>query len=362
MNFIRNDWYVAAWPNEVTEKPLARRLGNEPVVLYREQNGRAVALRDRCPHRGAALSMGEVVAEGLQCNYHGMVFGDDGKCRRIPAQDRIPSKACVKSFPLVEKDGFLWIWLGDPAKADPSMIVDYPYHNDEKKWPRKCDMKPVKGHYMLLVDNLMDLTHIGYMHKNTIGSGPANAYSEAITNSERTDRGVRLTRWLLDHVPPATYVKAVGFKGKVDRWQEFEFVAPGNVLQYTGATDAGTGAYDQNKRDGGIHLRIFHALTPETDNSCFYFFSTMTGYRQDDPAASELYHSEIIRTFQEDVAFIEVQQQRLEEFPEPQIDTIHDKVRVQARRYYQSRLGEEARESTENTSPTISLSAAAVQE
>ena len=123
----------------------------------------------------------------------------------------------------------------------------------------------VKAHYMHLVDNLMDLTHIGYMHKQTIGSGPSDAYARPLINIERTETGVKFTRWLLDHVPPATYVKAVGFKGLVDRWQEFEFVGPGSVMQFTGALDAGTGAYDQGKREGGFALRIFHALTPETD-------------------------------------------------------------------------------------------------
>ena len=345
MTFIHNDWYVAAWPHEVTDKPLARRLGNQPVVLYREQNGHVVALLDRCPHRGAPLSLGEVTSKGIQCNYHGLVFGDDGKCRVIPGQERIPSKSCVKSFPVVEKDGFIWIWLGDPAKADVSLIVDYPYQNDVKQWPSKRGMMRVKGHYMLMIDNLMDLTHIGYMHKKTIGSGPADEYVKAIMTPERTARGAKFTRWLLEHTPPATYVEAGGFKGKVDRWQEFEFIAPGNVVQYTGATDAGTGAYDQNDRNGGIHLRIFHALTPETDTSCFYFFSTMTGYRQDDPKTCEQFHNAIIQTFKEDAEFIEGQQERLSEFPDPQIDTIHDTVRVFVRRHYETRLAEEAQDS-----------------
>ena len=343
MTFIRNDWYVAAWPNEVTEKPLARRLGNQPVVLYRDRSGRAVALHDRCPHRGAPLSLGEVTDSGLQCNYHGLTFGADGTCVIIPGQDRISAKNCIKSYPLVEKQGFIWIWLGDPAKADASTIVDYPYHDDAKTWPRKCGMMHVKGHYMLMVDNLMDLTHIGYMHKNTIGSGPADEYVKAIMKPERTPRGAKFSRWLLDHTPPATYIAAGGFKGKVDRWQEFEHVAPGNVLMYTGGKDAGTGAYDRNDREGGIQLRIFHALTPETDTSCFYFFSTMTGYRQEDPKTCEQYHDAILRTFVEDVEFIEGQQARLSEFPSPQIDTIHDTVRVWVRRHHEARLAEEAR-------------------
>lgn len=341
MNFIRNDWYVAAWPSEVTEKPLARRLGGEPVVLFRDKTGKAIALLDRCVHRAAPLSFGEVTNLGLQCNYHGITFNGDGRAVKIPGQEIIPRKACVKSFPLVEKDGFIWIWLGDPELAVSEKIVDYPYHNDPEEWPSKQALIHIEAHYMHVIDNLMDLTHIGFLHKNTIGSGPSDAYANPIIDVERTDTGVKFTRWLLDHVPPATYVAAMGFEGLVDRWQEFEFIAPGNVLQYAGAIDAGTGAYDRGKRDGGIAIRIFHAVTPETADSCHYFFSSMNGYRQRDPMAAEQLHEQIATTFIEDKVMIEGQQARLSEIPEPQINYKLDSVRVQGRRHYEKRMAQE---------------------
>jgi vanillate O-demethylase monooxygenase subunit len=348
MTYVKNGWYVAAWQEEITDQPLARRLGDEPVVLYRGHDGRAVALLDRCPHRGAALSLGEVTPDGLQCNYHGLVFARDGKCVVIPNQDRIPSQACVKSFPLVEKDGMAWIWLGDPALADESKIVDYPYHNDGKTWPRRNGMIRIEGHYMLLIDNLMDLTHIGYMHKRTIGSGPGAEYADALMDVKRNERGVRMTRWIFDHTPPNTYVKAVGFKGKVDRWHEMDFVSPGAVMMYAGASDAGTGAYENNTRDdGGVKLRIFHAATPETGSSFHYFFSMMTGFNQDNPKTIEFYESEVLKTFPEDAAFVASQQKRLEEIPQPQIDTMHDAARVQVRRYYQDKLAQETQQAQE---------------
>ncbi len=340
MTFIRNDWYVAAWPHEVTEKPMARRLGNEPVVLYRDKSGEAIALLDRCSHRGAALSMGEVTELGLQCNYHGVTFGAKGNAVKIPGQKHIPRQACVKRFPVVEKDGFVWIWLGDADKADPSRIIDYPYQNDGKNWPSKKGYMHIKAHYMYLVDNLMDLTHLGYMHKKTIGSGPSDAYANPILNIERTKTGVKFVRWMLEHIPPETYVKAVGFKGLVDRWMEFEFVGPGNVLQFTGALDAGTGAYDQGKREGGFALRIFHGLTPETDESCHYFFGPMNGYRPQDPVATEQLFDTIEATFLEDKTFCEMQQERLAEIEEPQVNYKLDKVRVMGRRYYERRMAE----------------------
>lgn len=339
--YIRNDWYVAAWAAEISQKPLARTLGNENIVLYRDVHGKAAALQDRCCHRAAPLSLGEVVPQGLQCNYHGLVFDASGKCVHIPGQDRLPGKASVRSYPLVEKDGFLWIWMGEPELADPSTIIDYPYHNDTANWPCKQGVLHIKGHYMLVIDNLMDLTHLGFVHKRTIGSGPANEYVDAIMETTRTERGVRFTRWFLNHEPPATYVKAVGFKGKVDRWQEFEFIAPGSVLQFTGAPNAGTGAYDQGKREGGFALRIYHAITPETDNSCHYFFSTMNGYRQDDPGATDQLFDEIVRTFHEDKAFIEGQQQALEKEAEPLMDVVSDQARIYAQRHVALRMAEQ---------------------
>jgi len=139
----------------------------------------------------------------------------------------------VRSYPVVEKDQLIWVWTGDPAKADTAKIVDFPYHNDPGRWPNKHDVYPIKGNYMLMVDNLMDLTHLGYLHAKTVGGNPA-AHVEAEMKTTRTPTGLKFTRWLKNSVPPPSYVRAAGFTGRVDRWQEFEFVAPSSVLQWTG--------------------------------------------------------------------------------------------------------------------------------
>ena len=123
-----------------------------------------------------------------------------------------------------------------------------------------------------MVDNLMDLTHLGYVHRRTIGGNPSQ-HVDAKMETVPTQNGLRFTRWMLASPPPPTYVRAYGFKGKVDRWQVFEWVAPSNILQWTGAKDAGTGAYEGN-RDGGFQFKVFHGLTPETATSCHYYFAT----------------------------------------------------------------------------------------
>lgn len=340
--FIRNAWYIAAWSDEVDTKPLARRICNQPVVLFRDRQHGAVALEDRCCHRGAPLHLGRVVDSGLQCGYHGLVFDSAGQCVEIPAQVLIPERARIRSYPVVEKDQLIWIWTGDPAKANTSKIIDYPFHNDRKNWPHKHSVLHIKANYLLLVDNLMDNTHVGYVHRTTIGGDPL-AFVKAKEILTRRADGLKLMRWLLNVDPPPTYAKAVGFKGKVDRWAEFDYVAPGNVALWSGALNVGEGAYENGKREGGFSLRTLNVLTPETESSCFYFWSSAIGYNQDDPEAIEQMFKAVEETFLEDKAMVEGQQLRLEEFGETSLIGIaNDSTRIQMRRTVEKMLAEES--------------------
>jgi phenylpropionate dioxygenase-like ring-hydroxylating dioxygenase large terminal subunit len=337
---LRNAWYIVAWGDEVGGEPLARRICNDPVVLFRDGAGKVGALADRCCHRAAPLHRGTVVEAGIQCGYHGLVFDGSGSCVAIPGQRLIPEDARVRSYPAVEKDQLVWIWMGDPALADPARIVDFPYHNDPGRWPNKHDVYPIKGNYMLMVDNLMDLTHLGYLHAKTVGGNPA-AHVDAEMKTTRTPTGLKFTRWLRNSVPPPSYVRAAGFTGRVDRCQEFEFVAPGSVLQWTGATDAGTATADPQK-DFRFQFRLFHGLTPESETSCFYFWSAANGYRQNEPEATEQLYREIAPTFVEDREMVEAQQARLVEFGEAGlVDIASDANRMHMRRMVEHLIADE---------------------
>jgi vanillate O-demethylase monooxygenase subunit len=339
--FIRNAWYIAAWAHELAEKPLGRRLLGDPVVLFRDSSGAACALVDRCCHRSAPLSLGKVVESGLECGYHGLVFDGTGKCVFIPGQEKIPQKACVRSYPIVEKDEFVWIWMGDPAQADPSKIIGYPYHNDYKKWPHKHGLYHVKAKFTLLVDNLMDLTHIGYIHGNTIGGNPM-AHVQADMDIVPTENGLRFIRWMLNSAPPPTYAKAVKFSGNVDRWQEFEYIAPGIIVQWSGAIEVGNNA-KEDREQPGFSLRLLHGLTPETESTSHYFWSTANGYQQDDPQACELLFKEIGAAFLEDKEVVEGQQVALDELGETGlVDIVSDRARIHMRRTIERLQREEA--------------------
>jgi phenylpropionate dioxygenase-like ring-hydroxylating dioxygenase large terminal subunit len=339
--FIRNAWYVAAWADEIGECPLARRICGEPVVLFRDAAGKPGALVDKCCHRGTPLRLGRVVEHGIECGYHGLIFDKDGRCVSIPGQDRIPEKARVYSYPVIEKDEFLWIWMGEHSHSRSESIPDYPWHNDHAKWPHKHTIYHIEANYMLMVDNLMDLTHLGYVHRSTIGGNP-KTHVDAKMDTVRTDHGLRYSRWMLNSLPPPTYVKAVGFQGRVDRWQEFEFIAPGTIIQWSGAVDVGRGVYEGGKREGGFSLRLFHGLTPETETSCHYFWATANGYRQNDPAATQQLFDEIAAAFLEDKAVVEEQQASLSELGgDDLVDIVSDVARIHMRRVIERMVAED---------------------
>jgi Vanillate O-demethylase oxygenase C-terminal domain len=177
-----------------------------------------------------------------------------------------------------------------------------------------------------------------------VGGNPA-AHVHAEMKTTNTSTGIKFTRWMRNSVPPPSYVRAAGFQGRVDRWQEFEWVAPSSVLQWTGAADVGTGAYEQvngGKREGGFQFRLFHGLTPETETSCFYFWSAANGFRQDEPAATEQFFEQVAAAFLEDKTVVEAQQARLSELGEAAlVDIASDSVRLHMRRTVERLLAEE---------------------
>ena len=152
-------------------------------------------------------------------------------------------------------------------------------------------------------------------------------------------------RWMLAHTPPPTYVKAAGWGPdvKVDRWQEFEYVAPGSVIQWSGALEVGRGAQQNRDQEGGFSLRLYHGATPVSETECYYFWTPANGYQQHDPAATELLYKEIAYTFTEDLAYLEGQQARLSEDPDrPLVDVKHDAMRIHARRAIERMLQNDA--------------------
>ena len=336
--FSLNRWYVAAWGSEVTQAPLARTFFDEPVVLFRGEAGTVVALEDRCCHRNLPLSHGRVEGDCLACGYHGMVYDASGRCVRIPGQDMVPSGARVRSFPVAEQDDAVWIWPGDPALANTAAVPRFPFHSDAR-WAHKTCHYLIRGNHELINDNLIDLSHVGYVHGRTIGGTP-EAHSDAELQVERTPQGVVVRRWMRDTVPPPTYVRALGFEGRIDRWMEITFV-PGLIHIYIGANDAGKGLDEQGRMDK-LGIRIFNGITPETARTTHYLWSASHNFHVDDPAVTEAFFGEIADTFEEDRLVVEAQQKRFDSFPErPTVALKSDAAGLHARRVISEALKRE---------------------
>jgi phenylpropionate dioxygenase-like ring-hydroxylating dioxygenase large terminal subunit len=318
--FLRNSWYVAAWDHEVSRVPLARMLLGEPVVLYRKKDGTPIALEDRCCHRQLPLSKGRVEGDDLRCGYHGLRFEASGRCVEIPGQASIPEQARVHAYPLIEKYKWIWIWMGDPARADPARIPDW-WWADHPQWAfSKPDRIHVRCNYQLISDNVLDVTHLAYVHAGSIG---ASSITEFPAKVEREARLVRLTRWIRDRPPPPLYRDAGGFTANVDRWQIVEHVPPCFSVNFAGCEDT-------EKR---IELMALSAPTPETGRSTHYFFGFVRNFKLDDAAVDRLFSETLVRVFNEDVPVLEAQQAMLELRPDtPRIDIAVDAAPLAARR------------------------------
>lgn len=330
--FPKNCWYLGAWADELAPGALlARTILGESVLFYRLGNGEVAALENRCCHRGLPLAHGQVLGDHVQCGYHGLVYDKSGACIKVPGQDRIPRGAKVRSFPVVERDQMVWIWMGEPRYADADQIVRHPWHGDAK-WGWTKDRYVIDANYQLITDNLMDLTHVGYVHTRTIGGTP-EAHSNAETKVTRSATGVKVSRWMLNSIPPPAYTQAVKFtKDRVDRWMEIEFFPPSMVRIHTGATDAGTGAYE-GRREGGFGFMGLNAMTPETEHSTHYFWSGAHNYAVGIPEATARLRKSLETTFGEDKVIVESQAAALRANPgAPLVNIVSDAGLVAARR------------------------------
>ena len=310
--FLRNSWYVGAWSKDVTDRPAAVQMLGERLVLFRMRDGRVAALADRCPHRHLPLSMGHLVEAGLQCGYHGMIFGADGHCAYVASQPDVPPGLEVKAYPVEERYGWVWIWMGQPQGADPSLIPDF-HQLVDPAFAAVGKTNHVEAGYKLVVDNLMDLSHVGYVHTTTIGN-PAFAQKGQPLQVKPTDRGVRVVRLVPDVPTPPTYVKSgVLPEGEnIDRWQIIEYVAPCFVLIHVGGAKAGSGALE-GRYGHGLNMWVLNAITPQTETTCNYFWASVRCHAIGDPAADALFFNQISEAFEEDRVVLEAQQRSIDE-------------------------------------------------
>ncbi|MGE0630681.1 MAG: Rieske 2Fe-2S domain-containing protein [Hyphomicrobiaceae bacterium] len=304
--FLKNCWYVAAWADELPgESVLVRRLLDQNVLLYRTSKGKPVAILDRCPHRLVPLSAGTRTADAIQCGYHGMTFAPDGRCVHIPGQAEIPSGANATAFPIEERYGLAWIWMGDAALAEPDMIPDLPWLTSPG-WAVSPGYTHIAGDYRLITDNLLDLSHETYIHQGTIGNEEAETIADYPVRVTARDNVVRAHRDMTDITPPPFFKLLTGSEERIDRWQTAIWTAPGINMTDVGARPVG------RPEEETLVSRVLHLLTPETERSTHYFWSHNRNFRRDDADLTLTIVEAHRRTFDEDKEMVELQQRELE--------------------------------------------------
>jgi phenylpropionate dioxygenase-like ring-hydroxylating dioxygenase large terminal subunit len=309
-SFPLNAWYVAAYDVEVGRKLLPRTICGKQVVLYRKLDGSAVALADACWHRLLPLSLGRLEEDRVICGYHGLAYDDTGRCVYMPSQQTINPSACVKSYPLVERYRFLWIWPGDPSLADPALIPDIHWNNDPT-WAADGKVIHAKCDYRLVVDNLMDLTHETFVHGSSIGN---HAVAEAPFTATHSDTTATITRWMVDIEAPPFWADNLGRKDHVDRWQIINFTAPSTIIIEVGVAPTGTGA-PEGDRSKGVDGRVINCLTPETETTCHYFWAFARNFDIHNQARTHKIREGVAGIFREDEQILEAQQRAIDDNP-----------------------------------------------
>ncbi len=320
--FPRNCWYVAAWDAEVGRTPLARTIVGEDVVFFRREDGTAAALENRCCHRNLPLSHGRVVGDDIRCGYHGLLFDGSGACIEVPGQSAIPPGARVKCYPLVERWHFLWIWMGDSERANADDIPEWDCM-ESAEWGRVPGNNGVPlhvaCHYELSNDNLLDLSHVAYVHESTLGSP---GLAQFPIETERREDGVAMTRWGYDLDPPPLFARYCGLTGKIDRWQSSTMTAPCHCFVDVGFLPAGSGRAGRVNTPGP-RFRIPISTTPETERTSHLFYCQTRNFGVDDADLSETVRRDFLAVFMEDVAVLEAQQRVFENRPEAPIIDIN---------------------------------------
>lgn len=313
--FLKNCWYVAAWDHELNDgKLLERTILGETILFYKTTEGAVVALDNRCCHRGAKLSQGRIEGDCVRCMYHGLKFDPSGACVQIPGQDRIPPKLGVKSFPVVDKDHLVWIWMGDPALADPALILDIPYLRDPQ-WKGIPSYLHYDANYLLIVDNLSDFAHLAFVHTNTLGGSEDYAYVTKPVAIERLENGFRVERWHMNSDPPPFHKKVIPNKtDKVDRRNIGHMQIPGIFLLESLFAPAGNGAETGNL-DGAREYRNCQFMTPETERTTHFFWNYLNNFEGSDYTISMSLLDSLIEGFLEDKEIIEEQQKVLDRDP-----------------------------------------------
>jgi len=352
--FIFNEWYVAAHSKEVGRELLHRTLLGKSVVFFRAKDGTPVALDNRCPHRSYPLSSGTLVDDTVVCGYHGMRFNVDGDCIDLPAVSPCPRNVGVRRYPVIEKGSYCWIWMGDSAMADAASIPA-PAWTSSSDWLGGDGYFHMKGSYVSLHENLLDTSHLSFIHAKSIGSPD---YVKAPITTEIHPGRFALNRLMYPTKLPESLATLTGLRGDADvaRAVRNEFLSPAYY-------EATTRIYDTRLNESGrkeFVIRVAHMPTPESLTSTHYFIRVARNFAHDDDASRHAMVTHLLSAFEEDVVALELQENMQRAAGEElfELSFPSDELTLAMRHYLKSRADVERRAA----SPGLSVVPEGVEE
>ncbi|MGY1810422.1 Rieske 2Fe-2S domain-containing protein [Blastococcus sp. SYSU D00669] len=286
-SIVRDQWYVAAYGREVGRELFSRTICGESILFWRTGAGEVTAMSDRCVHRRFPLSQApsHLVGDTVVCGYHGFTYGADGVCVAVPGQTRVPRTARLKRYPVVEQDSFVWVFIGDPDRADSVRIPRAPWL-DQEGWTVVSGMEPLAARASLLVDNLMDLSHETYLHGGYIGT-PEVAETPITTEVDEEAGVVRVSRHMADAACPPFYARSTGIEGRITRWQDIEFTPPCLYTLHSRIAPVGVLPNADGTDPDAFHVEVVYAITPETESSTHDFWAVARDFALDDQGVSD---------------------------------------------------------------------------
>lgn len=325
MRYVRNAWYVAAWSQDVCGEPSAVTILAEPLVLFRDATGKIVVLEDRCVHRLAPLSLGRCEGDRLRCMYHGLLFDAEGAVVEIPGQAKIPAGAKVRAYPSSEHAGWVWVWMGNPDQCSTDLLPAA-VGPDSDQFLLACGQLDYDAEAKLIHENLLDFSHLTYVHANSFGT--TDDWAKNKMKTTLLERGVRFERWVIGSTGP----KHAGANDDiVDGYICYDFVLPGVLLMWSGMFAQGTaervgfGKPDYSEVLFGVTSSA-QAVVPTMPGKARYFFNTGPLSLPGNEAIRDQMLAVTKMAFEEDRLMIEGQQKIIDLDPDRRMMPIeHDK-------------------------------------
>lgn len=314
--FVRNAWYGAGFSHQLPALQLHPvEIIGEPLVLWRDSSGRAVAFEDRCAHRAAPLSMGRLEGDALRCMYHGVLFDARGRGLEVPGQPAPSEGMKVRTYPVHEQDGWLWVWMGQPERADLQLVPGAKALTDDQ-WTLGSSQVDYRANYELINDNLCDFSHVTFVHRNSFGGGKdgvVDAFASRPT-IEPLDRGIRVTRWA-PGVQSPPFLDDASVDGRLDLYQTYDYLVPGVLLMWGGLFPVGTAEACAFAKPtlAPLHCNFTsQVVTPIDEHHTRYYFTWGPATQENRPFLKDVMVKVACTAFEEDRLMIEAQQRVLD--------------------------------------------------